>query len=113
MTRLLLKYKRLLPVLALKGRSSRIMVMVLLLLTVGLNGCVKEPVIHNLTPGNGFTAAFTITVPGMKTPSTRALDATKEQKVSEVDVVIFENSTHTLVEYHRVPGSALTAGSNP
>ena len=113
MTRLLLKYKRLLPVLALKGRSSRIMVMVLLLLTVGLNGCVKEPVIHNLTPGNGFTAAFTITVPGMKTPSTRALDATKEQKVSEVDVVIFENSTHTLVEYHRVPGSALTAGSSP
>ena len=109
----LLKYKGHLPVLALKGRSSLSTAMAFLLLTVGLNGCVKEPVIHNLTPGGGGTAAFTVTVPGMKTPSTRALDATKEQKVSEVDVVIFENSTHTLVEYHRVPGSALTAGSNP
>ena len=109
----LLKYKGHLPVLALKGRSSLSTAMAFLLLTVGLSGCVKESVIHNLTPGSGPTAAFTITVPGMKTPSTRALDATKEQKVSEVDVVIFENSTHTLVEYHRVPGSALTAGSNP
>ena len=42
----------------------------------------------------------TVSVPGMKAPSTRALDSTKEQEIAEIDVVIF-NTSGELVEYHR------------
>jgi hypothetical protein len=76
----------------------------ILLLAVGMAGCVTEHIdIDSPQPAkNGKEVTFTVSVPGMKTPSIRALDASKEKEVSEIDVVIFRNQDNTLVEYHRI-----------
>ena len=76
-----------------------------ILLAAGLDGCVADRTeFDNPTPpAGGRAATFTVTVPGMKAPSTRALTPGKEQEIAEIDVVIFDNSDQSLVEYHRVP----------
>jgi len=75
-----------------------------ILLAAALAGCTAEREIDTPIPPEtgGLSAGFTLTVPGMKVPSTRALDAGKEQEIAEVDVVIFRNTDNTLAEYHRV-----------
>lgn len=75
------------------------------LFSAALGGCVADRTeFDNPTPpAGGRAATFTVTVPGMKAPSTRALTTDKEQEIAEIDVVIFDNSDQKLVEYHRVP----------
>ncbi|MDR0422676.1 MAG: hypothetical protein LBH72_06660 [Proteiniphilum sp.] len=73
----------------------------LLLLAAEMGGCVAEyPEMDGRPAGNTEETTFTVSVPGMKTPSTRALSAAKEKEVSEIDVVIFKNGA--IAEYHRV-----------
>ena len=84
----------------LKGRPACRVIVAMLLITM-LGSCVADYEISPTPPAGDREAAFTATVPGMKVPSTRALNSTKEQEIAEVDVVIFENAGGTLVEYHR------------
>ena len=96
-----------------KGRAARTTLAAALLLAAALGGCAKdgaEPLAP--TPGGGRTAELTLTVPGMKAPSTRAMTSANEQEVAEVDVVIFENTGNTLVEYHHIPSAELTPGGS-
>ena len=84
-----------------------------LFLIMGLNGCIsedlrvetKEPVINT-----GEDTMFGISVPGMKVPESRALDANKEKELSTVDVVIFSNVDNTILEHHIVPSSDVFSG---
>ena len=85
----------------LKGRTACGVIATAMLLTSMLGGCIADQEFTPTPPAGDREVAFTVTVPGMKAPSTRALDATKEQEIAEIDVVIFENTGGTLVEYHR------------
>lgn len=85
----------------LKGRTACVVIATAMLLTTMLGGCIADQEFTPTPPAGDREVAFTVTVPGMKAPSTRALDATKEQEIAEIDVVIFENTGGTLVEYHR------------
>ena len=83
-----------------------------LLLAIALAACTDNDRSDTVLPplpeeGGNRVAAFTTHVPGMISPSSRALDATKEQEVAEVDVIIFENGGNTLVEYHRIASADL------
>ena len=84
-----------------------------MMLAAGLGGCVADRTeFDNPTPpAGGRAATFTVTVPGMKTPSTRALTTDKEQEIAEIDVVIFDNSNQSLLEYHCVPNIAPSGNS--
>lgn len=75
-----------------------------------LAGCVVDHSTGRETVA-GTDAAFGITVPGMATPHTRALDAGKEKELSEVDVVIFSNTDNTLLEHHRATAAAISPGT--
>lgn len=101
---------------ALNGRGGWLkngLVCAVLLLAAVLSGCVKDHTESGVPtpPSGGRAATFTVTVPGMKTPSTRALTSDKEQEIAEIDVVIFDNGSKALLEYHRVPNIA-PSGSN-
>ena len=85
----------------LKGRTACGVIATAMLLTTMLGGCIADQEFTPTPPAGDREVAFTVTVPGMKAPSTRALDATKEQEIAEIDVVIFENTSGKLVEYHR------------
>jgi hypothetical protein len=86
----------------------------ILLLAAGMAGCVTEYIeIDPPQPaGNGKEILFTLSVPGMKTPSIRALDADEEKEVSEIDVVLFRNQDNTLVEYHRIASGDISNAAN-
>ena len=86
----------------LKGRTACGVIATAMLLTTMLGSCVADRDFENsISPAGDREVSFTVTVPGMKTPSTRALNSTKEQEIAEIDVVIFENTSGALVEYHR------------
>lgn len=84
----------------LKGRTACGVIATAMLLTTMLGSCIADHEFSPTPPAGDREVAFTVSVPGMKAPSTRALDSTKEQEIAEIDVVIF-NTSGELVEYHR------------
>ena len=81
--------------------TGRLVCAATMFLTGGFCSCIAEhePVMEK---GSGREAVFTLIVPGMEVPSTRALDSVKEQEVAEIDIVIFNGTAPTLAEYHRI-----------
>lgn len=93
---------------------SRIIGKAFILLPALFAACLAGCVLDHSTgtePVPGTDAAFNITVPGMRTPSTRALDSGKEKELSEVDVVIFSNTDNTILEHHRLAATAIAPGT--
>ena len=59
----------------LKGRTACGVIATAMLLTSMLGGCIADQEFTPTPPAGDREVAFTVTVPGMKAPSTRALDA--------------------------------------
>lgn len=80
-------------------------------LLLALTGCVNEMETDapEPTPGTGRETVFTVNVPGMKAPSTRALD---ENEVRELDVVVFRTSDNTIREHRRVAAADIVPGTD-
>lgn len=77
-----------------------------------ITGCVQSEVrVDTPTPNEGKETRFTVSVPGMRTPSTRTLDGTKEKEVTQVNVVIFSNTDNTILEHHNIESDEITAAS--
>lgn len=51
--------------------------------------------------------AVRISVPEMRTPVSRALDAAKEKEVDEVNMLIFSSADNTLLEHYHITGGAI------
>lgn len=84
--------------------------MIMIALLFALTGCVaSENEIDAPMPNDGREATLTVSVPGMRAPSTRALDAAKEKEIEELNVVIIRTADNTLLEHYRVGGSGITA----
>lgn len=87
-----------------------VMTVVALLALTGMTGCtVGEHAVDGPKPDADREAALTVSVPGMRTPSTRALNAAKEKELKEANVLIIRTSDNKLLEHYRVEGSEITA----
>lgn len=77
------------------------------LVTAGLGGCVFDRTDVGPVPGGkeDKPLEFTVSVPGMRTPSTRGFGEAREHEVVDIDMVFYDAASGAISRYIHVAGS--------
>lgn len=81
------------------------------LIMTGILGCTSENFESAPAGQEDGVVSFKLNVPGMKAPSTRALNAAKEKEITSINLVFFTKESNILTEHYRISSADISAAS--